>query len=192
MVNEAKDFVSTLLKHKLDSRFTYHNLNHTQRVVKSVKTLLNFHKLETKEEENLLIAAWFHDTGYTTDLKNHEETSCEIATRFLSDRGYTATGIAKVCAGIRATRRHYQPQNLYEAMLRDADASHFADKNYNAIAESLRKELQQLGIAQYSISAWRDENIAMFRNEHQFYTPYAQQYWEPKKQENLAQLLKAR
>ena len=47
-----------------------------------------------------------------------------------------------------------------------------------------------LGIAKYSSKEWRDANIKMFRNEHQFYTDYAKEHWEEGKERNLKQLVK--
>ena len=58
IVEKTKHFVSELLTEELDSRFLYHNLRHTQRVVKSTKELLNYYNLEEVENERLLLAAW--------------------------------------------------------------------------------------------------------------------------------------
>ena len=190
IIEKTELFVSELLENKLDPKFLYHNLRHTQRVVKSTKEFINFYKLGEEDKERLLLAAWLHDTGYTQSIEAHEKISCEIAADFLKQNKYNAEGIQKVCDLIMATQRYYQPQNLLEEIIRDADVSHFAQKSYWETTDYLREELDQLGIAKYSAKEWRDENIKMFRNEHRFYTDYAKENFEEGKERNLKQLVK--
>ncbi|WP_136465992.1 Pycsar system effector family protein [Flagellimonas onchidii] len=190
ILEKAEHFVSELLENKLDPKFLYHNLRHTQRVVKSTKELINFYNLGEEEEEKLLLAAWFHDTGYTIGTKNHEETSCQIATNFLKENNYDANGIKEISANIMATKRFHDPENLQQEIMRDADASHFAQKSYWETTDFLKEELELLGIAKFSGKEWRDINIKMFRNEHQFYTDYAKENWQEGKDKNLKQLVK--
>jgi predicted metal-dependent HD superfamily phosphohydrolase len=190
IVEKAELFASKLLKNDLDSRFLYHNLRHTQRVVKSTKELLNFYDLTEEEQEKLLLTAWLHDTGYVAGRLNHEEASCKTASDFLKENGYKAADIEEVCRLIMATKRHYEPQTLSEQIIRDADSSHFAKKSYWETTDFLREELKELDVADYSPKEWRDENIRMFRNEHRFYTDYAKENWEEGKARNLKQLVK--
>lgn len=188
IVEKAEKFVTNLLENELNPNFLYHNLKHTQRVVKSTKELLNSFDFKANENEQLLIAAWFHDTGYTKGVSNHEDSSCKIASDYLTKEGYPE--VEKVSELIMATKRHHEPQNLHEKIIRDADASHFAQKSYWETTDFLKEELSLLGIANYSNKEWRNENIKMFRNEHQYYTDYAKENWESTKQKNLKQLLK--
>ncbi|WP_420603919.1 Pycsar system effector family protein [Flagellimonas sp.] len=190
IIEKAEQFVSELLEKELDPKFLYHNLRHTQRVVKSTKELLNFYKLGPAEEEKLILSAWFHDTGYTKGVQNHEEASCNIATNFLKENSYDPKSIEDISANIMATERYHKPENLHEEILRDADASHFAQKSYWETTDFLKEELELLDIAKYSNKEWRDANIKMFRNEHQFYTDYAKENWEEGKERNLKQLVK--
>lgn len=190
IVEKAESFVTEILENQLDPKILYHNLRHTQRVVKSTKELLNFYNLGESEDEKLLLAAWFHDIGYTKSTDNHEETSCAIATKFLKQNNYAKDGIQQICSVILATKRYHEPSNLQEEIIRDADASHFAQKSYWETTDFLRDELQGLGLAQYSNKEWRDLNIKMFRNEHRFYTEYAKEHWSEGKEKNLKRLVK--
>lgn len=190
IVEKTERFVTELLDKKLDPRFLYHNLRHTQRVVKSTKELLNFYDLKEEENEKLLLTAWLHDTGYVEDSEQHEEASCKIATDFLMDNGYKTQYIKEVCDLILATKKRYEPQNLLEKIIRDADMSHFAKKSYWETTDFLKKELKELGVGDYSSKEWREKNIQMFRNEHTFYTDYAKENWQEGKERNLKQLLK--
>lgn len=190
IISKAEDFATDLLINKLDSRYLYHNLRHTQRVVKSTKQLLEHYNLKDIENEAITLAAWLHDTGYTKGHENHEERSCEIARKFLKDNAYNDARTDMICNLIMATKRRHKPQNLPEKIIRDADASHLAQKSYLETTELLREELSLLGIEEYSPKEWREENVKMFRSEHRYYTDYAIQNWQAGKDKNMRKLIK--
>ena len=187
---KTEAFAVDLLSTELDPKYLYHNLKHTQRVVKSTKELIEANSLDIKEKEILLLTAWLHDTGYTQGHEQHERNSCKIAKGFLEEQGYDAEGIEQVQACIMATQMIYEPKNLSEQIIRDADASHFAQKSYLETCELLREELSLLGIADYSVKEWMEVNIKMFRTNHQYYTEYAKANWQDKKDKNLTTLVK--
>ncbi|WP_291869764.1 Pycsar system effector family protein [Maribacter sp.] len=192
IIVKTKQFVEDLLSNKLDSNFLYHNLRHTQRVVKSTKELLDSVDLSATEKEVLTLSSWLHDTGYTMGCDKHEENSCKIARKFLESVNYDDALISNVEACIMATKRFTEPQNLQEKIIRDADASHFAQNSYLETSEFLREELNCLNLANYTQKEWLDANIKMFRNEHEYYTDYAKKNWQPKKDKNLKKLIKDR
>lgn len=190
LIVKTKQFVVDLLSNELDPNFLYHNLRHTERVVKSTEELITFYKLDAKDREVLLLAAWLHDTGYTKGTDNHEENSCAIVKKFLSNHDVDSELMKKVEACIMATKRFTEPTSLIEEIIRDADSSHFGQNSYLETAELLREELSLLGIAEYSSKDWLDENVKMFRVEHHFYTSYAVENWQPGKDKNLRKLIK--
>lgn len=190
ILEKTQNYVVELLTNQLDKSFLYHNLRHTQRVVKSTKELLKSSSLSDQEKEILELAAWLHDIGYIKGTENHEESSCEIAGTFLTQNNYNPKNIQKIKACIKATQRKVQPSNVMEEIIKDADCSHFAQKTYLATSELLREELKLLGIADFSQKEWVQENIKMFRTEHRFYTEYAKQNWQEKKDKNLRKLVK--
>ena len=191
IIDAAEEFATDLLSNKLDAKYLYHNLRHTQRVVKSTKELLNHYSLSEKEKEQLILAAWLHDTGYTKGSSNHEEESSKIATTFLTEKGYPEEDIEQVCHFIMATKKGFEPDTIAEKIMRDADASHLGKKSYLETTELLRKELSNLDIAFYSAREWRDVNIKMFRTAHIYYTEYAIENWQKGKDKNLRKLIKA-
>ena len=84
--SKAGFFIENLFKDKLSPAFLYHNYKHTQEVVANAEILANADNLNEEEKEILLVACWFHDSGYTEDIMLHEEKSCEIAAEFLKRR----------------------------------------------------------------------------------------------------------
>ena len=190
ILDNTQQFVTDLLTNQLDHKFLYHNLRHTQRVVKSTEQLLESCSLSDQDREILLLVAWLHDTGYTKGTKNHEESSCEIAEEFLSKEGYAKELIAKVKSCILATKWNATPSNEMDMIIRDADSSHFAQSSYLETSDLLREELKLLGLKNYSQKEWLDLNIQVFRTDHQFYTDYAKENWLEKKDKNLRKLVK--
>ncbi len=190
LLEKTEHYVVDLLSNQLDSQYLYHNLQHTRRVVKSTKELLEHSELKEEEEEALLLAAWLHDTGYTVSGQEHEKHSCKIARDFLGEQGYDAKKLKLVEQLIMATQRYYQPTSLPEEILRDADCSHFGKKSYWETADKLKEELDLLGIASYSSQEWVEVNIEFFKEEHEFYTDYAKEHWQPGKDKNLSKLIK--
>ncbi len=84
ILREAENFVSDLLKEQRSENLVFHNFQHTLDTVTRSKKVSNAYAEMSKEDlEALLIATWFHDTGYTSLYEGHEEQSKEIATAFL-------------------------------------------------------------------------------------------------------------
>ncbi|MDO6471059.1 Pycsar system effector family protein [Maribacter sp. 1_MG-2023] len=190
ILESTQQFVVELLTTRLDKKFLYHNLRHTQRVVKSTKQLLDSCSLSDKDKELLEIVAWFHDTGFTNGINEHEESSCEIADKFLTKQGYSKDGIEKIKSCIRATKWDAKPHNLMEEIIRDADCSHFAQSSYLETSDLLREELKLFGVKNYSQKEWLELNIQLFRTDHHYYTDYAKEHWIEKKDKNLRKLIK--
>ena len=190
ILEKAENFASDLLKNQLDPNFHYHNLKHTERVVKSTRQLISAHELSDEDTEVLLLTAWLHDTGYTKGCDKHEESSNAIAEKFLKEQKYPEDRIKKVQNLILATRRYYEPVNLLEEIIRDADASHFGKKSYMETCELLHEELQLLGLGDYSNEEWLDANLKMLNTEHRFYTDFAKEQWQDGKDKNIRTIIK--
>lgn len=189
LLTKADDFVLELFKDHLPNTYIYHNYNHTVRVVKSTKELIENSELNVKEETALLLAAWLHDTGYTVKFKDHEEESIKIAADFLTKNQVDPEIIEDVKKCILATKYSNVPETKLEKMMRDADSSHLAKDYFHDISELLRQELQLLKVKNYTSKEWLDENIRMFTETHRFYTNYATKEWKPAKDRNLSALL---
>jgi HD superfamily phosphodiesterase len=130
LIKKADNFVLQLFKEKLPNSYIYHNYNHTQRVVKSTKELIENSQLNVKEEEALLLAAWLHDTGYTKKFKGHEEESVKIATAFLEENNVEKDTIQMVTDCIMSTKFDSPPKTDLGKIIRDADSSHLAKEYF--------------------------------------------------------------
>jgi predicted metal-dependent HD superfamily phosphohydrolase len=143
-----------------------------------------------EDQEKVLLALWFHDTGYVECAQNHEEKGVTILTDFLKQENYPENYIEDVSRLILATKITYQPQNLLEKIVKDADCSHFASHDYNDISDALRKEWELTNVRCFSNEEWNAGNLEMLKNKHHYYTEYAKEKWEPLKAENIRKIEK--
>lgn len=185
LIEQSEDFVSNLLKDKLSNLYSYHNFNHTLTVVNAVKELCKKEEVNDDEKKMLLIAAWFHDTGYITGYENHEKESVKIASAFLKEKEQSDEFIAKVSNLIMATVKEYIPKTHLEKIIKDADFAHLMGAEYATTCELLRIELKNTWNLNFSNEEWAKENLNFLMNKHRFYTDYAQRKWQPLKEKNL-------
>ncbi|GAA3750247.1 hypothetical protein GCM10022422_38730 [Flavobacterium ginsengisoli] len=190
LIEQSEDFVGNLLKDKLSNLYSYHNFNHTFTVVTAVKELCKKEDVEGEDKEALLVAAWFHDTGYIEGYENHEKKSTEIAANFLREKGKSEEFIALVSSLILATVKEYEPKTHLEKIIRDADYAHLMGAEYATTCELLRLELKNAGIVSFSNAEWTRENLNFLLNKHRFYTDYALRKWQPLKEKNLLMIQK--
>ncbi|CAL2102876.1 Phosphohydrolase [Tenacibaculum sp. 190130A14a] len=190
LFTEIEAFVIHELNENLDSKFLYHNIAHTQRVVEKTKELIVDAKVEGEEAENLIMAAWFHDIGYISSMENHEDASIEKASKFLKEKGLSEDRIQKVSKLIEATKMSVVPQTESEKLLKDADCSHIGGKNYAEYSELLRREWELTQNRVVSDNDWIEENINFLTTQHRFYSDTASKKWDKVKGKNLVQLLK--
>lgn len=190
ILQKAKDYVETLFKDKLSSVYSYHNFIHTTFTVNKAEEILRSTPLSEEDQEKVILALWFHDTGYIECAKNHEEAGVKIMKNFLQQENYPENYIEDVSKLILATKITYVPQNLLEKIVKDADCSHFASHDYNDISDALRKEWELTNVRCYSNDEWNAGNLDMLKNKHQFYTEYAKKEWQPLKEKNIKKIEK--
>ena len=190
LIEQSEDFVTNLLKDKLSNLYSYHNFNHTQSVVNATKELCEKEKIEVNDRELLLVAAWFHDTGYIKGYENHENESIRIASEFLKEKNQSDEFIKKVGTLISATAKEYVPKNHLEKIIKDADFIHIISPEYVSSCELLRLELKNTGIVDFSNLEWATENFNFLMTKHRFYTDFAQKKWQPLKEKNLVRIQK--
>ncbi|MFH7017685.1 Pycsar system effector family protein [Flavobacterium sp. FlaQc-47] len=190
LIEQSEDFVSNLLKDKLSNLYSYHNFNHTLTVVNAVKELCKKEDVKGDDKEILLVAAWFHDTGYIVGYENHEAESVKIATAFLKEKEQSDKFISIVSSLIMATIKEYIPKTHLEKIIKDADFAHLVGTEYETTCELLRIELKNTWNLDFSNAEWAKENLNFLMNKHRFYTNHALKKWQPLKEKNLLMVQK--
>lgn len=171
IVAEAEQYVRKLLQ-QLDERHSYHNLDHTLRVKKSVDQLCIEADLDQTEQEVLQLAALFHDTGFVESYVGHEAVSYRIAKDFLSALDYPEDKLEKVLSCIGVTEMHREAETKLEKLMKDADLSNLGQSDFWQNLAKLRTEWEQMLNVTYADQEWYQLNYE-FLKEHHYYTPAA-------------------
>jgi len=179
-----ENYVFNLFKDNLSLDFTYHNFMHTVKVVEAIKTLCKEEQISSELQEKLLIAGWFHDTGYTKIVQGHENESANIAGEYLRAQNFDENYISEVQKYILITVLHNIPTNVGEAIVKDADNFHLGQLEYSKIAELLRDEIAKICGKEYTDYEWNVENRNFFLNVHHYYTDAAKDLWQKGKEDN--------
>ena len=190
LISAAEQYVVKIFSEKIGKDFTFHSFNHTREVVLHTELIAGNYELSEEDHTALLIAAWFHDTGYAEGLKRaHEEESQKLATEFLKQHNAPQTLIDKVNGCIIATRMPQSPTTLIEQIICDADLFHLGTKGFKQRNKLLRQEINELEDEKIGKKEWTNLNIE-FLDRHRFFTDYAREMLEPVKQMHLKELIK--
>jgi predicted metal-dependent HD superfamily phosphohydrolase len=188
ILGDARHYVTETFMNKVKPQFVFHNLDHTEAVAEACSQMADYYQLGDEDRFVLMLSAWFHDTGYSAGKADgHEEVSVQIATQFLQQHNVSETIQQRITSCIRATHMPQSPITQVEKILCDADLWHLATDDFKAMNQLLKQERENLLGHKISKKEWRKGNIK-FLQEHKYFTDYAQQYLEARKQENLLAL----
>ncbi|WP_310394554.1 Pycsar system effector family protein [Hymenobacter sp.] len=186
LVKEAQAFVTELYAKELPAQLTYHSLRHTEAVVKECRALAPAAALGPDDTEALLLAAWFHDTGYLDVYDGHEFRSMERAAAWLTERGAEAGRIELVRSIIKATHRNEEPETELQKLLTDADMSNLAREDFRSSAELLRTEWELALGKTYSNPEWAELQLN-FMVGHAFQSGAGQERYGKDFKKNIAE-----
>lgn len=187
---QIEQYVFQLYKDKLLHQFTYHNYNHTLRVVAGLEEIISHINLPEEDKLKLRLAAWLHDIGYTQSCDNHEEKGAEMAVVVLKEFALNEEDINAVKNLILATKLSHTPNNLLEEIIKDADFAHFTDKNYIEVGYLLKQETELNCSKKFTTKEWNKSSLDFLMFTHKYYTAYAREHWSTKKFENILLLNK--
>ena len=188
LVQKAQTYVTDLLSDKLSKSIRFHTLLHTQEVVAASTKLADYYHIPEDDQFALILAAWFHDTGYTGgDAKGHEGLSIQLATEFLDANTASEEVKTKVTGCINATRIPQSPDNTIENIICDADLFHLGTDDFKEKNRLLRDEIIEFGNKELPKKDWRKINIR-FLEGHKYFTTYGKEKLQPVKDQHLAEL----
>ncbi|MEP2773316.1 MAG: Pycsar system effector family protein [Fulvivirga sp.] len=186
LVEKSRKFTVDLIS-KLPANYYYHNLEHTQEVVEAARQIGAESNLTEEEFENLIIAAWFHDTGYSCGTDHHELESVKIMKQQLGEWKVSQEKIYAIGKIIESTQIPQKPKDLPSEIMCDADLYHLSTDAFEKKSEMLRKELTETCAKDLSKDEWRAMTYE-FASKHQYFTNYGKTILTPKKEKNLADI----
>jgi predicted metal-dependent HD superfamily phosphohydrolase len=188
LLKSAEAYVRSFFAKNHLSIYVYHDLQHTLDTVEEVKKMAVAEGMDEKDIAPLLLAAWFHDTGYLEQPDGHEEISCQIFSSFLAENNVRDVELVEhVHRIIRSTSMGLTPVSLDEKILCDADLSHLGGYNYWEKSANVRHEIFLTTGKAMSEKEWVDFELK-FLVAHQFATPNAIDRLEKRKQKHIRTL----
>jgi len=174
IVSEVQEYVRKLLGEKLDPWAHYHDFRHTEETVEAAREIGTASGLSDRDMEVLLVAAWFHDTGYTELAEGHEGRSVVIANDFLGRMGYPPENLKKVAGCIMATRVPQDPKNPLEEVICDADMLFLGREEFFRKNDLLKEEIEEREGKTVPAAEWLQRSID-FLTHHVYHTAYCRE-----------------
>ena len=110
ILTAVRQYVTDIYAHKVKPELVFHNMDHTEDVAEASSMMADYFKLDDNDRFVLLLAAWFHDIGYSKGVAlGHEEESIKMATEFLNKKNVKEEIIQTVTSAIRATKIPQSP-----------------------------------------------------------------------------------
>jgi predicted metal-dependent HD superfamily phosphohydrolase len=189
LVTKGCAYVEALLRAKKPGWVKFHTFEHAEAVVKACKEIGAASQLSDEELEIVILAAWFHDTGYVETVEGHEEKSVDIAVSFLRETRFSENKIAQVAGCIRATKMPQNPKSLTEQVLCDADIAHLARRDFQRVSELIRYEIEHRMGRRLTEVEWLTINTDFIAG-HRYFTHYAQAKFREQLEKNVTALKK--
>lgn len=140
VINKALRYVLDLLESV--NHYPYHNINHTLEVYCRVGYLCDKEYIYLEDKTDLLLAALFHDTGFTRQYSGNEPIGAELAAEYLGSLGWKADRIEKIQRLILATVLFTPATDILEQIIQDADMDNIGRKDCLVKSMLVRKELR--------------------------------------------------
>lgn len=183
MINDVSEYVFNLFKEKLIPDYVYHNYTHTLDTVKACKKLSASYNLTSRDFEVLMLAAWFHDTGYVETYKDHEIASVDIMKAYLQGN-YSDADILEIESLILATKYKAKADGSLQEILQDADFINLGTEKFNRRAELLRIEWERILQKKYTELEWAEAQL-QFLIETTFKTQEAISKYNEERENNI-------
>lgn len=182
---EAQQYVYEYLSINLPSSYVYHDYNHAEEVAEVTDELAEAAALAEQHKAALLLAAWFHDTGYCEGKEGHEARSVEIFEQFADKHRDPLIDREAVSQLILSTKHDIQPATKLEKLLHDANYAYLGRKRFERRGRLLRLEEEAIQDIKFSLYDWQQHMLEL-QLETKFYTAEAHQAFAKRKNKNIA------
>ena len=188
LIRQSKAYAEDLLA-KIPEKYAYHCAGHTREVVHAAIEIGKHSDLSADDMETVIVAAWFHDTGYADGYDNHEARAATAAAEKLQLWGATPKKIADVTQAILSTQMPQHPKSLVDQVLCDADMYHLSTGGLEETGQRLRKELGVVKHMDFTDEEWDRFNLKFLKNQ-QYHTSYGQIVLQDRKKKTIKHLKK--
>jgi len=184
---EVETYVSDFISNQIPKEHTYHDLQHTVNVVAACMEIGEGYAVAEDQMQLLLLAAWFHDTGYDKGAKDHEIRSAKKMREFLAKENFTEDQLQIIEGCILATKVPQTPKTLLQKIICDADLSHLGKKIYWDRCGRVRHEMTLTQNKVMGDLDWIEFEIS-FLEDHQYHTEVAAEFYNKRKKKHIRRL----
>jgi predicted metal-dependent HD superfamily phosphohydrolase len=186
-------YIRDLFRDELPDGIKYHDADHTLHPTRGVVAIANSiavtENISEHDRELLIVAAYFHDTGYIREYEKNEPIAARMAGRILKLIGYLPEEIEKIQKMILATGLACEPESHVEKILCDADLDHLGREDFFELDGKLREGRRIRGLDVSDDAKWYKGTLEILK-KHKFYTRSQKKLREKQKEENTDKLLK--
>ena len=167
---ELKEKIFDDLSNILDENYSYHNLDHTKRVISAAVDIGSNYDLSEKDWKCLLTACLLHDYGFIESHVEHEKISAKLSSQILPKYGFSETDIQIINSLIIVTKLEEKPKNLLESIIRDSDLEYLGSEDFIKISPLLKKEWINCKVVKSDSEFYKIQYE--FILNHSFYTDF--------------------
>ena len=188
LLDSVKGYVDSLFAEHQEKALAYHNIEHTHKAVAAATKIADHYQLDDDDYTAVIIAIWFHDTGYLRgSAEGHEARGVEIAKEYLQKNNARQNVVSRVEECIMATKMPQTPTSLISEIVCDADLYHLGTEDFVAINKLVRKEMNATCPERFSRKEWNKLSLMML-HKHQFNTDFCKTALQKGKQQNIEYL----
>ena len=167
---ELKEKIFDDLSNILDENYSYHNLDHTKRVISAAVDIGRNYDLSEKDWRCLLTACLLHDYGFIESHVEHEKISAKLSSQILPKYGFSETDIQIINSLIIVTKLEETPKNLLESIIRDSDLEYLGSEDFIKISPLLKEEWINCKVVKSDSEFYKIQYE--FILNHSFYTDF--------------------
>ena len=180
---ELKEKIFDDLSNILDENYSYHNLDHTKRVISAAVDIGRNYDLSEKDWRCLLTACLLHDYGFIESHVEHEKISAKLSSQILPKYGFSKTDIQIINSLIIVTKLEETPKNLLESIIRDSDLEYLGSEDFIKISPLLKEEWINCKVVKSDSEFYKIQYE--FILNHSFYTDFMIKNSINQKKENI-------
>ncbi len=180
---ELKEKIFDDLSNILDENYSYHDLDHTKRVISAAVDIGRNYDLSEKDWRCLLTACLLHDYGFIESHVEHEKISAKLSSQILPKYGFSETDIQIINSLIIVTKLEETPKNLLESIIRDSDLEYLGSEDFIKISPLLKEEWINCKVVKSDSEFYKIQYE--FISNHSFYTDFMMKNSQNQKRENI-------
>lgn len=185
---EAENFIADKLQKELPKDLAYHSFFHVMDVLDSALRIADHENIKGEDLDLLRIAVLFHDSGFISTYKDHEEEGCRLVKTILPQFGFNEEQLAKICDMVMSTKIPQSAKTPLEQTICDADLDYLGRDDFYSIGRTLYQEWK-IYLNVKDEKQWNMIQLK-FLKAHFYHTPYSKKYREMRKQEHLNEIIK--